>query len=528
MKNNTSLNHFTALRLMILISFWLWSAGPTAGETIRPGVIGECTIGVFGPEITADGRPILWKNRDVTNFDQKFVYYGSYQRDGISTIPFMGNVYRADTTRVYMGVNQAGFAIGNADSFNLEDSLYNQGIVDGVLMRLALESCRTLRDFEALLDSTNNIGRESCWNFAVFATDGRCAMYECANYSYLKFTLEDTERVNQGFMIRANYSLSGGNLFEGRGRFKQAVALTESRLQSEPIDVAFVLQDLARDLHNSIENPYPLPYNGNQGGAPPGYIYVQQVTISNKWTSSAVVIRGTRPEEDRSLATTFAMLGTPVLTAAYPLWVKSGTVPLYLNRPQGAPMYEYCWERRQRLFDNFDFPYHLNSEGLLDDSYKGIFSYTLPLESWGIEQADELLESWYQSPPEPVFVSLEQMRIADVIFTGFQMETDDYIPENKAGGEPPDDLLFLYNYPNPFNSVTGIAVEGIDLGNQSVLKIHDILGRLVREFDLTWNADRTVVWEGRDARGDFVSSGIYFCKIESNGKTGLRKMLYLR
>ena len=528
MKNKNRVAKINLSCAVLLISSSIFAVDLTMADNVRPGIRGECTIGVFSADVTGDGRPVLWKNRDVVDFNQRFVFYQSYNRDGLATLPFIGNVYRADTSKVYMGVNGAGFAIVNSDSYNLDDSLYNQGITDGVLIRLALETCRTLEDFEALLDSTDIIGRDNCWNFGVFDTRGDCAVYECANFYHLKFSPDDLDRPNSGYMIRTNFSLSGGNLFQGRVRYKQAVTLTENRLDEGPIDIEFVLKDLARDLRNTIDDPYPLPYLGCQEGGPPGYISNLALTISNKWTSSAIVIRGTRPDEDKSLATTFAMLGSPILSVAYPLWVKSGTVPLYLGHPDGAPMYEYCWERRGRLYDNYDFPNHLNSKFLLDDNGGGIYSYTLPLETWGIEQADDLLEFWNQTPPEPVFVSLEQMRIGSVIFTGFQMETDEYIPDYKNRVVIPDNNLILSNYPNPFNSYTGIAVEGIDPEFPVVLRIYDNLGRLVREFDGTTFPERVFVWEGKDNYGNDVSSGVYYYQVQSGGSFSRQKMLYLK
>ena len=501
---------------------------PAGADSFPPAASGECTIGVFSPDITNDGRPLLWKNRDVSNADQRYIYFGSYERDGIATFPFIGNVYRSDTTGVYMGINAAGFAIANANSYNLEDSLYNQGITYGGLMRIALETCETLEDFETLLDSTDAIGRESCWNLAVFDTDNKCAMYECANYSYVKFTPYDFDGQLGGYVIRANYSLSGGNVFEGRGRFKQAVTITENRLSEEPIDADFILKNLARDLRNVFDDPYPMPYEGSQEGGPPGYIFNFGITIANYYTSSAVVIRGAASGEDRSLATTFAVLGSPSISVAYPLWVKSGSVPMFLSHPEGAPMFNYCQEREGRLYDDDYFLFHLNTKTLVDDNGGGIYSYTFPLEDWGIAEADDLLELWLETPPQPTDVAIEQMRIANAIFTGFQLETAEYLPDRKSGVNYEIDDLVLSNYPNPFNSTTRITFEDANPGYPTTLRIFDTLGRLVREFDGTSSGDNMFVWEGRDNNGNDVSSGVYYYLLESGAKSRLEKMLYLK
>ncbi|MEE9553385.1 MAG: hypothetical protein V3W18_03720, partial [candidate division Zixibacteria bacterium] len=396
------------------------------------------------------------------------------------------------------------------------------------LMRIALETCSTLEDFEALLDSTDITGRESCWNFAIFDTDSRCALYECANYFYTKFTPDDSDRQRGGYIIRANYSLSGGNIFEGRDRFKQAVTITENRLPEGPIDVNFVLKELARDLRNVFDDPYPLPYYGCQEEGPPGYISNFRITISNYYTTSATVIRGAAPGEDRSLATTFAMLGSPSISVAYPLWVKSGTVPVFLSHPDGAPMYNYCLERKNRLYDLDDLIFHLNSKGLADDNGGGIYSYTFPLENWGISETDSLLISWWVLPPQSTEVAMEQLRIANAIFTGFQLETAEYLPDRKSVGNHPTDNLVISNCPNPFNSSTRISISGHESGYPITLRVFDTLGRLVREIDGTSFVNDMFVWEGRDNSGSDVSSGVYYYLIESGANSRLEKMLYLK
>jgi len=478
-------------------------------DTIRPGVRGECTVGLFGADVTADGRPILWKNRDVGDFDQRYIYYESYQRDGITTLPFIGDIYRSDTTGVYMGANSAGFAIMNSDSANLNDSLSGDYIMDGTIMRLALETCSTLSDFEAILDSTDRIGRRDCWNFGVIDAYGGCAFYECSNYSYIRFDVDSPENPD-GFLIRANYSMSGGDYHAGDDRYERARSLTADRLAEKSIDPEFVLGTIARDLCNQYDNPYPLPYNGFQLGAPAGYIYCVASTISRKMTTSTIVIRGVAPGEDPSLTTIFAVLGPPTLSLAYPLWVGSGEVPDCLTNPDAAPMYLYCQDRKRLIYDNPEFQLHLNSAALLDNFGQGIYTYTLPIERWGIGQADESVARWAETSATADEFSREQNRIAEVIYAGFQYQTADYLPPAQ---QPPIGLpaeFTLFNYPNPFNGSTTIMFEYANLDGPVSIRIFDSLGRLVRQIDGTNDNDNFVVWHGDDQSGRQVSTGVYY------------------
>jgi hypothetical protein len=518
------------LRKLIVISsvlFWaniLYGIDEQTGEKLA----GNCTIGVFGGSVTSDGRPLLWKNRDVPNSNQRFIYVGSYIRDDIITIPYTGNVYSSDSARVYMGVNADGFAIINSDSYNLDDSL-SEGIDDGNLMRIALETCSDIGDFEALLDSTGESGRKDCWNFGVLDAFGGCALYECANFTYRKFVPDINELSGCGYIIRANFSLSGGESQLGFDRYKRAIGLTEDRLFSgEAVDERFVLQNVMRDLANNFDNPYPLPYNRSQAGGPDGYIYNFAGTISNSRTSSAAVIKGVIPGEDPLLSTMYAVIGSPDLSLAYPLWVGAETVPIYLSRPDSTPMYEYCCARSDRLYDNPDWFFFINSKALFDEFGDGFYSYTLPLENWGLERVALIMEDWRLATPSNLEMAVEQFYIARAIFTGFQQESAENITENyNSSIEIPGEFQ-LANYPNPFNGSTRISFNFPVSGSAFALRIYDSLGRLVKTFAGTDFTGNSVIWYGDDSRGNSVSGGIYFYSLRADSIRLENKMVLLK
>lgn len=495
--------------------------------TIDPAKRGECTVGVFCSSITSDGRPILWKNRDVVDFDQRYIYFESYSRDGIFTIPFVADVYRTDTTKAYMGINIAGFAVMNSDSYNLGDSLLNTGITDGTLMRIALETCRSLSDFESILDSTNVVGRRDCWNFGVFDSSGACAMYECSNQNYTRFSPYDIDRRFGGYIIRANFSMSGSDIHVGEERFKNAVRITDERIHRIPVDAEFVLQELARDLHNPYDDPYPLPYYGSQAGGMPGYIYVGGFTIAGMSTSAAAVIRGTARGEDRSLGTMFALLGSPSVSVAFPLWAKAAAVPAWLGNPDGAPMYLLCKERKKRLLDDPDHPYHLNSKLLMADDGSGVYGYTLPLETWGINEADRLLEGWRTMSVESMEVDGEQNRIADAIFNGFQSESAGFLPGDDDRNPSLPGRIAIGNFPNPFNRSTLFFADGVVDGTPIELRIFDTLGRLIEKIDGVSGGGQ-ITWDGRDRFGETASSGVYYYSISAGNFVEYNRMTLLR
>ncbi|MBC7187919.1 MAG: T9SS type A sorting domain-containing protein [Calditrichaeota bacterium] len=71
-----------------------------------------------------------------------------------------------------------------------------------------------------------------------------------------------------------------------------------------------------------------------------------------------------------------------------------------------------------------------------------------------------------------------------------------------------------HNYPNPFNPTTTI-VYALPRSSRVTLEVYNLLGQCVRTL-----VDETeppgvhrVLWDGRDANGQQVSSGCYFYRL---------------
>ena len=112
----------------------------------------------------------------------------------------------------------------------------------------------------------------------------------------------------------------------------------------------------------------------------------------------------------------------------------------------------------------------------------------------------------------------------------------DFVASEKAKGGIqksdqvlPDDYVLRQNFPNPFNPSTTILYE-IPIGSQMRLSIVDMLGRELRVLvDSFMEAGlHEAVWDGNDLTGARVPSGVYFCRLESNGVILAQKMLLLR
>ncbi|HXX62577.1 MAG TPA: FlgD immunoglobulin-like domain containing protein [Bacteroidota bacterium] len=99
----------------------------------------------------------------------------------------------------------------------------------------------------------------------------------------------------------------------------------------------------------------------------------------------------------------------------------------------------------------------------------------------------------------------------------------------KVPGAKPLTYSLSQNFPNPFNPSTVINFSIAKRGLVR-LDIFDILGKLVTTLanqDMAAGEYR-VVWDGADANGAKVSSGIYFYRIEAGSFNSVRKMLLIK
>lgn len=86
--------------------------------------------------------------------------------------------------------------------------------------------------------------------------------------------------------------------------------------------------------------------------------------------------------------------------------------------------------------------------------------------------------------------------------------------------------LSASNYPNPFNPTTTISYSVPTSGMTSV-KVFNLKGQMINTLvNSEMNAgNHTVVWNGTDANGKAVASGLYFVRVDNNAKAVTRKML---
>ena len=84
-------------------------------------------------------------------------------------------------------------------------------------------------------------------------------------------------------------------------------------------------------------------------------------------------------------------------------------------------------------------------------------------------------------------------------------------------------------FPNPFNPSTAITFS-LPSPGRATLAVYSITGQKIRELVSERLAAGThmVVWDGRDAGGQAVASGVYISRLEAQGLLGIHKMLLIR
>lgn len=244
-----------------------------------------CTSAIVSARLTADGRPLLWKNRDTGEENNKVERINAQQPGQYDYIA----LYNASDTlcrEAWMGMNTAGFAVMNTASYNLNRDTITDMDKEGVLMTKALLTCRTVADFEQLLRSHPKPLRVEA-NFGVIDAEGGAAYFETGNFTYVRYDVDDTA---EGYIVRTNYSHSGDNT-RGSGftRENNALALMKPHAEARDFTPATFTEELSRTFFNSL-----LATDYTQSGK---QWIVDQDFIPRRITSATCVIEGVISDE---------------------------------------------------------------------------------------------------------------------------------------------------------------------------------------------------------------------------------------
>lgn len=206
-----------------------------------------CTSAIVSASANPYGRPILWKHRDTSTIDNKVEYVEP--SDGNFGYTALYNAADHNLKEAWIGMNDAGFAVMNTASYNIKDDKVSAKKMDkeGIVMKRALETCRTVDDFQHLLDTwPRPMGVEA--NFGVIDAEGNGAYFETNNHSYVKFDLNDAPG---GVLVRTNYSHCGRKN-EGYGYVREANAecLLQPYIDSHNVTADVLTEIISRTFYH--------------------------------------------------------------------------------------------------------------------------------------------------------------------------------------------------------------------------------------------------------------------------------------
>lgn len=356
-----------------------------------------CTTAVVSGKFTKDGRSMIWKVRDTDNLQNSMRFF----QDGKYT--YLGLVDSKDTEgkSVWGGSNSAGFAIMNSASFNV-----NQGDTasfkdqEGAIMKLALQTCASLEEFEQLLNHRPKpMGLAA--HFGVIDANGGAAFYEVNNYTWTKF---DASANPKGYVLRTNFSETGIK-DEGLGFIRcQTAEKIFTDTPRSTLDYSMVLQDFSRCFYHPV---FDVDYRKNyeSGTFTSDFISADDL-ITRSGTSSTILIQGIRKGESPDMNTVWVQVGYPETTVSIPLWVRGGeNIPSVLQYDaslENSPLNHYALQWKKEVFPigRSDGYHYMKMTKLINPQKTGYLQRIERIEKDIFAQTEKNLNAWRKKTPD--------------------------------------------------------------------------------------------------------------------------------
>lgn len=360
-----------------------------------------CTSIIISSKFTSDGRPVMYKNRDTGKLDNRMQYFKGplYTFIGLVNSDF-------DENEVWAGTNSAGFCIMNTAAYNFKEDKVPDSKMDkeGVLMFKALGLCKTVADFEKLLDTLQRpMGVEA--NFGVIDSHGGAAYYEVNNTRWIKI---DVNEDPSGYRVVTNFCSNGRKEdYKGYERY-----LTASAIMSEMCDGKSRTDIGHSELYNCLSRSYRnvtmgVDFDGHYDAyaSVPGFtgFTADQDFIPRLSTSAAVVFEGVVPETDPSKTVMWSLIGYPSCSVSIPLVVgKDDCIPSYMKRSSDN-RHSQMGDIAMRIKNSFVFPKkvsngsrYVNVAAVLrgDESHPSLVECCRRTESFINNLFTELYEKW--------------------------------------------------------------------------------------------------------------------------------------
>ena len=339
-----------------------------------------CTSIIVSGRLTADGRPFLLKNLDDTRKDVALIVCNGEKFRYIAITNNTNDMVRPN--RVSSGFNETGFSIINTAAHNL-NGIERDWAENTRVLRHALEICKTLKDFETLLDTLPKpLHIDS--NYGVMDAQGGVAYYETGNKGYVKYDANDPKIAPDGYLIRTNFGISGNKLL--RFGYERYIAMemyidrvkTNGKIRFEDVIRGatrfFIFGDTKVNLYKYE------PENDKK----PVFVDFKDF-IPRSVTVSAQLIQGIKKGESPLETTAWTMCGFPLTTVCIPIWLtKNNELPKIVSRSSNrhSMICDAGLALKKRLFPNDKKrkKNEINLAQLINKSGTGIMQKIKPIE----------------------------------------------------------------------------------------------------------------------------------------------------
>ena len=350
-----------------------------------------CTSFIVSGKATKDGRPMIFKNRDTGDANNVVVVVQGelYRYMGIAAS------WDKKPISIWGGHNEVGFAIINTAAYNMNGCKIKDSDNDGVVMRRALEVCRTLADFEHLLDTLPK-PLDVNSNFGVLDGEGGCAYYETSDSSYVKFDANDPREAPNGYIVRTNHGLTGcRSIDRGVERFMAITDFMAETHRKGNLDCEYLIANAPRYLTHGLtkQNLYEqLPKDENDTH----FIHFTEF-IPRYITSSVILVQGAAPGESPSHTVSWTNIGWPCGSVAIPLMLEEDVpLPTIVQCDESGKSWlcSQSIEQKQKVFSlrRGNVRDYIDLSKLVNAAGTGIVQRVMPLEREVFNHAREALK----------------------------------------------------------------------------------------------------------------------------------------
>jgi hypothetical protein len=368
----------------------------------------QCTAGVADGEVTADGRPVLWKVRHLGDvYPNEIKYYAAgidHDGDG-SPDPYsymtMGPGMTVDGTNLGQGVNNQGLFLG-------KNYLYTGNFTS--LNKRVLGNCSTVAEVKAVYADTSWMADKARLHYYADAVGAAC-LWESWD--------PGGGRVHREYAAAA--AARDADWVDYNGDSINDVNMSGWVVRSN------------KPPHNQTDGGDDMNYDPASAGGPryykarniiAGHVHTNTLTASNLATSflredlfeqggdiqCGVIFHGVRPDEDPRLTTMWSFMGSCETAIAVPVWlhgVESGGANV-------VPDHQQYNGSADQLNSTAYFACRMENSV----NYANLQARTLPFEARHFQiVANELLPSWrardWSDPDTVEAISAEMKRVQE-------------------------------------------------------------------------------------------------------------------